>query len=245
MLIIAFFEGEYYEVICDLFASRYFFAKTEVQQAIVKLQELQLLVELSDPSHLQVEKTLQNWSKYGWVDSEDYHVATLNYPFADYVADGRAIDLERMRQYSDAVPDIERTKTCKSILRSHPTPTVAAALENLDTSFKDMWTHSPTLKILDKDICLNVFSAVFGKLWARKLSDVPHIIADAISKTSPSGGARHPTEGYLFAISVQGLILGIYHFNVESNTLDLLKDFDASQSASISEDHTSYRFGCG
>ena len=30
LLIIAFFEGGYYEVICDLFASRYFFAKTEV-----------------------------------------------------------------------------------------------------------------------------------------------------------------------------------------------------------------------
>ena len=32
-------------------------------------------------------------------------------------------------------------------------------------------------------------------------------------RTSPSGGARHPTEGYLFPISVAGLSQQFYHFN--------------------------------
>jgi SagB-type dehydrogenase family enzyme len=42
-------------------------------------------------------------------------------------------------------------------------------------------------------------------------------------KTSPSGGARHPGEVYLFAPRVDGLAPGIYHYDSRRHALDLVR----------------------
>lgn len=41
-------------------------------------------------------------------------------------------------------------------------------------------------------------------------------------KTSPSGGARHPLEVYLFALRVEGLPRGIYHYRADRHCLEML-----------------------
>lgn len=41
-------------------------------------------------------------------------------------------------------------------------------------------------------------------------------------KTSPSGGARHPLEVYLFALRVAGLQRGVYHYRAERHSLEML-----------------------
>ncbi|WP_182886817.1 SagB family peptide dehydrogenase [Microbispora sp. H10885] len=43
-----------------------------------------------------------------------------------------------------------------------------------------------------------------------------------VFKTSPSGGARHPTEVYLYARNVQGLDPGAYHYAAADHTLEFL-----------------------
>ncbi len=43
-----------------------------------------------------------------------------------------------------------------------------------------------------------------------------------VFKTSPSGGARHPTEIYLYARSVEGLEPGAYHYAAADHTLEYL-----------------------
>ncbi|MEU9139518.1 SagB family peptide dehydrogenase [Streptomyces sp. NPDC048404] len=43
-----------------------------------------------------------------------------------------------------------------------------------------------------------------------------------VFKTSPSGGARHPTEIYLYARNVDGLAPGIYHYAAAEHTLECL-----------------------
>ncbi len=42
-------------------------------------------------------------------------------------------------------------------------------------------------------------------------------------KTSPSGGALHPLEAYLFIRNVKGIIPGIYHYDAEGHGLELLR----------------------
>ena len=42
-------------------------------------------------------------------------------------------------------------------------------------------------------------------------------------KTSPSGGARHPLDVYVFALRVAGLPRGVYHYRAEGNALELLR----------------------
>lgn len=43
-----------------------------------------------------------------------------------------------------------------------------------------------------------------------------------VHKTSPSGGARHPSEVYLAALNVSGLPPGLYHYNTRSHSLERL-----------------------
>jgi SagB-type dehydrogenase family enzyme len=47
-----------------------------------------------------------------------------------------------------------------------------------------------------------------------------------IHKTSPSAGARHPTEVYVVANNVTGIGRGIYHYSVRDHSLELLKSGD-------------------
>nr|WP_042197436.1 SagB/ThcOx family dehydrogenase [Kibdelosporangium sp. MJ126-NF4] len=42
----------------------------------------------------------------------------------------------------------------------------------------------------------------------------------AVYKTSPSGGARHPTEVYVYARAVEGIEPGTYHYNPTAHTLE-------------------------
>lgn len=42
-------------------------------------------------------------------------------------------------------------------------------------------------------------------------------------KTSPSGGARHPVEGYVVAIRVKGLDRGLYHYDAAGHRLEALR----------------------
>ena len=46
----------------------------------------------------------------------------------------------------------------------------------------------------------------------------------ALSKTSPSGGGLTPIEAYTLVLRVEGLEPGIYHYNVEQHSLELLQE---------------------
>jgi len=229
MLLVAFMDGGDPDGLSTEFAKKYSFSLERVREAVTKLTNLGLLVKPDEPSHQKIQNICLQWSKYGWVDTVDYHIAAYNYPFADYAVDGRKIDFDRMREYASENADTNRFKTCQGVRRKVAAPCTADVLDQLNESFAKTWFNVPDLELLNKEKCLNLVSAAFGKLRTRKLSDAPNIIADAIGKTSPSGGSRHPTECYLFAVSVQGLESGIYHFNVEDSSLDMLKDFSGDK----------------
>lgn len=192
----------------------------DIETAIDALADLELIVSPDLPSHQRCEELSRHWAKFGWVDAADYHLATRNYPFLDYSADGSREDRSRMVEYARSVPDLDRYKAYPAATIRIPAPATEAALRTLDVDFAKMWTTNPELQVLDRARAAILMSAVFGQLSSRTLSNRPDIMADAILKTSPSGGARHPTEGYLFALSIDGLDRGIYHFNVEQSSLD-------------------------
>lgn len=51
----------------------------------------------------------------------------------------------------------------------------------------------------------------------------------AIRKATPSGGSLHPTEAFLVVRLVEGLTSGLYHYNVRSHALDLLRETSAPE----------------
>jgi putative peptide maturation dehydrogenase len=51
--------------------------------------------------------------------------------------------------------------------------------------------------------------------------------AVALKKNHPSGGGLHPVEAYLLVQRVEGLVPGLYHYNVETHALDLLREMSS------------------
>ena len=222
MLLIAFMGGSNVKAACELLLKNSRFQSENVLRDIHILVDLQLLVPKSNASHKQAERIVRTWSKRGWTDAADYYLATLDYPFVDYTSDGDSQDQNRMLEYSSEMRDQNRTKQYDEIVCSIPAPRTVDVLSGLTVSFSKSWAGCPHLQEMNKVLCVRLLSAVFGVLRSRKLSNDSAIIADAIRKTSPSGGCRHPTECYIFARSVKGIPAGVYHFNVAICTLDFI-----------------------
>jgi len=75
----------------------------------------------------------------------------------------------------------------------------------------------------EKLACLLKFT--FGAQTAIPLAEGFKVL----KKTSPSGGAMHPVEAYPLVMNVQGMGSGIYHYNVESHSLDLIAAMTLSE----------------
>lgn len=234
MLLVAFMGGTEKQEVIALLQNKYSLDEIVAREAIDTITELGLLVGGGDESHELCAQLCRTWSSFGWVDTADYQLATLDYPFANYASDGREIDFQRMREYVADEPDTQRAKSYPAPRFSVAAPDTYSALASLDTSFLDVWNNEPSLQYLTKARCLTLLSAVFGVLLRRELSDSPDLIAAALNKTSPSGGARHPTEAYLFAYDVKDLSPGIYHFNMETSSLDAIGTLDATEPSPMS-----------
>ncbi|AZO59681.1 SagB/ThcOx family dehydrogenase [Mesorhizobium sp. M1A.F.Ca.IN.022.06.1.1] len=230
MLLVAFADGDTNSAVSREFADRYNFELQSIETAIDCLEELGLLVEPDNATHRRAQVLLSAWSAWGWVDAADYHLATLNYPFVDYSRDGRDIDFKRMVSYVRDAPDMERTKSYSSVVSKWQVPPTPKALSTLNELFAHLWVNEYDLTVCDRSKMGILMSSVFGKLRERRLADDRSLMADAIGKTSPSGGSRHPTEAYLFAWNVRDLPKGIYHFNVTDSSLDQIAKFDVTES---------------
>ena len=74
----------------------------------------------------------------------------------------------------------------------------------------------------DGEVALPVLARMLQRVFGAR--GVMHAADDfdVLKKTSPSGGALHPTECYLIIQRVEGLAPGLYHYHVESNALEPL-----------------------
>ncbi|WP_018675107.1 SagB family peptide dehydrogenase [Riemerella columbina] len=51
----------------------------------------------------------------------------------------------------------------------------------------------------------------------------------SVKKTSPSGGGMHATEVYLLILRVEGIKQGLYHYNVQEDSLHLIKPYSIEE----------------
>ncbi|HLN64936.1 MAG TPA: SagB/ThcOx family dehydrogenase [Symbiobacteriaceae bacterium] len=196
--------------------------ENSLTQVIEALVQNGLLVNCDDPEHQFAQHVAQSWGAFGWVEAADYHLATFDYLFEDYSEDGRAHDAALMRQYAASAPDTNRGKRYENAGTRLPAPRTVDALDDLTTSFRTVWEQPVEAQCLTADRLLTLMSIAFGQLRSRRVA--PEGRAPLVRKTSPSGGSRHPTEGYVFVRSVEGMEPGIYHFAVGSNELARVGD---------------------
>lgn len=159
------------------------------------------------------------WHAHNWYESLDYHLLTYSYPFEDYSVDGTAQDRSRMDEYRQLDIEPARTKQYSFKTFHHNLPTAKGACSKLKTDSYNALAGRCSHKNWNSEELFDLASITFGKLRERKVSANSPVEA-LIRKTSPSGGCRHPTEGYFFCSDVEGIDSGIYHFCVKTNTLD-------------------------
>ena len=175
--------------------------------------------------HLYAQKSdnqkQRTWYENGWKSAYIYHTYTQDYPFYDYTKGETLItDLHLMKTYRE-------DKEPPALFKRYPNaPTIALSEATSSTiPFKKALSANSENHEIDLQSVSEILRTALGYTGIMKLPGV----GESLVKTSPSGGARHPTEGYFINIEVEGIEPGVYHYNVEEHALDFIKNAGKEQ----------------
>jgi SagB-type dehydrogenase family enzyme len=189
-----------------------------IEGAIRNLRAVGLVVLENDPEHQYISAMAREWGANGWRAAFDHHLATFDYPFLDYAGNGVARDRQRMKDYA----------TIESYRRPRPNhpdgaqvyelPSVPEGLGRLQcSSSQALLGKTVKVGIFDRETIAALMATTFGYL-------TPPGRRGRTTRTSPSGGARHPIEAYLIAIDVADMAAGTYHVAAERGLLNRVGD---------------------
>jgi SagB-type dehydrogenase family enzyme len=136
-----------------------------------------------------------------------YHQFTYNYPFEDYAAsDWRERDVGLMEQYAK--------------LSAPPKPQSSFEGEAFVLpSFVREHASGASLELLRRAPLLNRIAFLLGFVFG-KTGDVPSRFLTCVRRTSPSGGARHPTDALVEIRNIDGGPKdGFYFYDPGNHTL--------------------------
>ncbi|MEV4222787.1 SagB/ThcOx family dehydrogenase [Nonomuraea sp. NPDC049725] len=152
------------------------------------------------------EELRRGWRARNWEAAARYHVATFDYPFLDYSAakGGFAVDRQQMGEFRQIEPDMNRVKSYPGA-ETFPLPRPSAGLLDGPVAM----TPETARQEPPPDALARVLSMAFGAIGEIHYDVQP--AAPALRRTSPSGGARHPCEAYLYNLGFEEFPAGVYH----------------------------------
>lgn len=190
---------------------------------IADLRERGLILDKSaidkDPDIDWLVDVRRRWSAYGWHEAAEYHLLSFDYPCVDY-AEAVAIltDRDRMRGYQADEADQDRVKLDYVERPGTPLPELEAGL--IGTSARAVWQSDVPPAAVGPDALHRTLSAAFGITGyiIPKTDSAP-----LLRRSSPSGGGRNPTEGYVVVRDVEGVEPGWYHVTMKPFSLRRLE----------------------
>ncbi|HEY5815287.1 MAG TPA: SagB/ThcOx family dehydrogenase [Solirubrobacterales bacterium] len=208
---------------------------TAVESWIGEAARAGILVVEDDPDHLAALTLRREWEANGWAFASEYQLATFSFPFLDYATDGAGADTERMVEYMAAERDPGIAPSCDEApgIALRPARSVCEGLLPIPLPGNGSSDAS-----LDREALVEVLSATFGEL---RLGEGDS--RTRVRRTSPSGGARHPVEGYILALDVAGLAVGAYHCCWRRGELHPLGDVPLDEATVRAACPWFYRFG--
>jgi len=175
----------------------------------------------SDPRVSWLVRLRQDWSRHGWHEAAEYHALTYDYPCMDYSEAAKAIatDQELMRLFQSREPDTDRAKLTYV---DQPGVDLPEPDKDMPTGpVRALWEDIADAAVLDFDRLAAILSLTFGSTGARQpRTDA----APLLRRSSPSGGGRHPSEGYVAVRDVPGIEPGWYHVTMRPFSLRRLDD---------------------
>lgn len=164
----------------------------------------------------------RRWHRYGWEEAFAFQEATRSYPFVQMdTAEGFREDARRMTHYRDEGEPPSRYSVSSN--------TACVPLRNwADTDLlRASSPESADLGIVSNcDALALILDYCAGERASLDLGPQGTVLL----KSVPSGGARHPTEIYIFIFEGFGdIVPGGYHYRVDEHALELLarEDFYA------------------
>lgn len=175
------------------------------EAVVAAMEKAGLIVDdeyLDSPRYTWGREVFRRWDGKGWRMAAEYHLAAHDFPGVDY-SKGIAVDRERIHRYRDEEIDGDRFKEPASAERI-PLPELSPELAPMPVG-----TDAGRTGHLDRPELLTIAALALGIVETTR-SRAPGS-ADYLTRTSPSGGRRHPTEGYLAVLDVDGVEPGWYH----------------------------------
>lgn len=188
------------------------------------LVEVGVLIEDTEVN-LTLAKAYDNWESFGWGDPFVFQLHIDNLQRLDYADGGKAVDIARMRKYleEDPVPDnykilagSKKIPLLRDVEIDHESVFALLAEEN-EIGF-------PNRALSFKELSWMTYLG-YGQTDTHST-----YYGERLAKTSPSGGARHPTEVYLLVLDDVELVNpGAYHYSVKEHALELIEEGDFSE----------------
>lgn len=228
-ILMAFYGGASVSEVINQFNSEYGVGETELLNIIERMIQLGLL-HVNLDGFESINKMKERWRMKGWSTAFEHQLATYNYPYLDYQEDGVSSDRGLMRAYYSTEPDHSRFKVSASLNEITCAP-INEVLGELSGTLELIESQNIVRAPIDFEQCSAIMTGVFAAIgWRGKGSEQ---VSPTARRTSPSGGARHPSEGYILNYSINDFKKGLYHFNVLRNKLvqisGLPTDFDLTQ----------------
>lgn len=165
------------------------------------------------------------WSRNGWHEAAEYHALTFDYPCLDYseAAKALAADRQLMRDFQSREPDTDRVKMdyldCAAVELPEPADDMPTG------TVRALWEDAAGPEVLDFGRLAVILSLAFGSTGVRRpRTDA----APLLRRSSPSGGGRHPSEGYVLVCDVPGIAPGWYHVTMQPFSLRRLAGLSAA-----------------
>jgi SagB-type dehydrogenase family enzyme len=191
--------------------------RKKLERILSRLLEKKLLATTNFVEDDWFKEVSLKWTRKNWLASTDYHLATYNYPFMNMDKEGLEMHSNRMVDYSQVSPDTNRYKISKNILNKIQLPKISASL--LTVPINKVFEQKLEWQKLSKDSLASILSITFG---VKSQISVPWDGSPLLRKTSPSGGGRHPSEGYVVVIDVPKMESGWYHIRAIGPKLEMI-----------------------
>jgi SagB-type dehydrogenase family enzyme len=192
------------------------FSPSSVRREIAELLRLGFLVSLRGDRRRRADATSDlaaSWK--GCLPAAYYHFATRDLQF-EMRPRARARLFDRLLATPQPpVFKIHRGKP-KVLLPRHALP--------VSVSLGDSLRLRRTVRVFAKRaVSLETFAGTVRETWKQTGWIEGGPFGRLLTKSSPSGGARHPIECYVFALRVESLTPGLYHYSVRSDALTRLR----------------------
>jgi SagB-type dehydrogenase family enzyme len=189
------------------------YSGVSIRRTLAKLRRHTLLLQKGSAQAKQ-EELLKVWRDWG-VEARFFHFAT-----------------KHAFRWGQA---LNRQRYTRAFLKRHPQPAQLKSYpeaHQVGLPRQAVRPHSEFERVLlarrthrrfgPGKISLEQISAILDLTWGIKGHLLWPGLGQLLLKTSPSGGARHSLEVYLFALRVEGLRRGVYHYRADRHSLELI-----------------------